>query len=74
MPDGQQWKDFRENYKMDPDRDQCSVSGSNAPPSVTYSNHRSPSKRRKCSKTMAITPFIAEKPTSVLKALPEPTR
>lgn len=28
----------------------------------------------KCSKTMAITPFIAEKPTSVLKALPEPTR
>lgn len=28
----------------------------------------------KCSKTMAITPFIAEKPTSVLKTLPEPTR
>lgn len=28
----------------------------------------------KYSKTMAITPFIAEKPTLVLKALPEPTR
>ena len=45
MPDGQQWKDFRENHKMATDRDQRNISGSNAPPPADHSNYRSASKR-----------------------------
>ena len=45
MPDGQQWKDFRENYKMDPDRDQHFVSGGNAPPSAGHCDYRSTAER-----------------------------
>ena len=45
MPDGQQWKDFRENHKMAADRYQRPVSGSNASPPADHCDHRGSAKR-----------------------------